>query len=254
MDLDRRHLLLAGLLAAAGCAAPTRRTATPRPSPNRPTPAPSARASATTAPSPRGPVPEITNGPRTAPRVALTFHGAGDPRLADALLAAAEKGGAKVTVLAVGTWLAANPGMADRILGAGHELGNHTWSHPVLPRDAAPATYDEIARCRDLLIKLTGSPGRWFRPSGTQHATGLIETETGLAGYAACLSYDVDSLDYTDPGGPAVVRRTLDGVQPGSIVSMHLGHQSTIEAMPAVLDGLHAKGLAPVTMSTLIPR
>jgi peptidoglycan/xylan/chitin deacetylase (PgdA/CDA1 family) len=73
----------------------------------------------------------------------------------------------------------------------------------------------------------------------------------GAAGYAISLSYDVDSMDYTDPGA-ATVRQNLAAAQPGSIVSMHLGHQDTIDALPGILDDLTARGLTAVTVGELL--
>ncbi len=71
-------------------------------------------------------------------------------------------------------------------------------------------------------------------------------------GYPTCLSYDLDSLDYTDPGAAAVTRNTLRSVQNGSIVSLHFGHAGTVAAMPQLLDGLRQRGLHPVTMTELM--
>jgi peptidoglycan/xylan/chitin deacetylase (PgdA/CDA1 family) len=61
----------------------------------------------------------------------------------------------------------------------------------------------------------------------------------------------VDSLDYTDPGSAAVVRNVLGGVRAGSVVSLHFGHAGTVTALPAILDGLHRRGLRAVTTSEL---
>jgi peptidoglycan/xylan/chitin deacetylase (PgdA/CDA1 family) len=58
------------------------------------------------------------------------------------------------------------------------------------------------------------------------------------------VSYDVDSLDYADPGPEAVVATVLGSVQPGSIVSLHLGHPGTVTALPAILRGLAGRGTA----------
>jgi peptidoglycan/xylan/chitin deacetylase (PgdA/CDA1 family) len=102
------------------------------------------------------------------------------------------------------------------------------------------------------LRRITGSIGRWFRPSQTQHSTAAIRAQAARAGYATCLSYDVDSLDYTDPGAAAVVRTTVQGAQPGSIVSLHFGHTGTVEAIPELIAGLRARGLRPVTMTELV--
>ena len=110
-----------------------------------------------------------------------------------------KKARAEVTVLAIGRWLAANPDLAARIRDAGHELGNHTWSHRTLPRLDPAMVRVEVDRAAAELDRLTGSPGRWFRPSGTPSSTPAIRAAAVSAGYGACLGYDVDPLDYTDP-------------------------------------------------------
>jgi peptidoglycan/xylan/chitin deacetylase (PgdA/CDA1 family) len=172
--------------------------------------------------------------------------------MADALLAEAERAGAHVTVLAVGTWLTQYPLMAQRILRGGHELGNHTMHHLDIRSMDASGAYAEIAGCARELHALTGSAGRWFRPSQTQYSTPLIEREARKAGYPACVSYDVDSLDYTDPGPDAIVSTVMSLTRPGSIISLHLGHSGTVTALPAIVRGLASRGLRPVTLSELL--
>jgi peptidoglycan/xylan/chitin deacetylase (PgdA/CDA1 family) len=172
--------------------------------------------------------------------------------MADALLAEAERAGAHVTVLAVGTWLAQYPQIAQRILGGGHDLGNHTMRHLDITAMDASGAYAEIVGCARELRTLTGSAGRWFRPSQTQYSTPLIEREARKAGYPACVSYDVDSLDYTDPGPDAIVSTVLSLARPGSIISLHLGHPGTVTALPAILGGLASRGLRPATLTGLL--
>jgi peptidoglycan/xylan/chitin deacetylase (PgdA/CDA1 family) len=172
--------------------------------------------------------------------------------MADALLTEAERAGAQVTVLAVGTWLVQYPRMARRILRGGHDLGNHTMHHLDIAAMNAQGAYAEIAECARRLHALTGSIGRWFRPSQTHYATPLIEREARKIGYPTCVSYDVDSLDYTDPGPDAVVANVLGAVRPGSIISMHLGHPGTVTALPAILRALAKRGLRPVTLTELL--
>jgi len=165
----------------------------------------------------RGLGPQAVHGSRHRSQVALTFHGQGPVSMADALLAEAERAGARVTVLAVGTWLGQYPQIAERILHGGHDLGNHTLHHLDITAMDASDAYAEIAGCARRLQVLTGSIGRWFRPSQTRYSTPLIEREARRAGYKTCVSYDVDSLDYTDPGPGAVVSTVLGSARPGSI-------------------------------------
>jgi peptidoglycan/xylan/chitin deacetylase (PgdA/CDA1 family) len=196
--------------------------------------------------------PQVVHGPRHRAQVALTFHGQGPVPMADALLAEAELAGARLTVLAVGTWLGQHPQIAHRILRGGHDLGNHTMHHLNIAAMDAPGAHAEIAGCARRLRALTGSIGRWFRPSQTQYATPLIERAARKAGYPTCVSYDVDSLDYTDPGPDAIVAAVLGTVRRGSIISLHLGHPGTVTAMPAILRGLARRRLRPVTLTQLL--
>ena len=196
--------------------------------------------------------PQVVHGSRHRPQVALTFHGQGPVSMADALLAEAERAGARVTVLAVGTWLGQYPQIAERILRGGHDLGNHTMHHLDIVAMGASGAYAEIAGCAQRLRTLTGSIGHWFRPSQTQYSTPLIEREARKAGYQTCVSYDVDSLDYTDPGPDAIVSTVLGSTRPGSIVSLHLGHSGTVIALPAIIRGLASRGLRPVTLTDLL--
>jgi peptidoglycan/xylan/chitin deacetylase (PgdA/CDA1 family) len=92
----------------------------------------------------------------------------------------------------------------------------------------------------------------WSVPQ-TQHASAAVRAPAAKAGYPTCLSYDVDSLDYTDPPPDTAVQHTLNGVRRGSVVSMHFGHAATIAAMPRVLAGLRARGPQVVTVTELVP-
>jgi peptidoglycan/xylan/chitin deacetylase (PgdA/CDA1 family) len=194
---------------------------------------------------------EVAYGPRSGKNVALTFHGSGDPKLATALLEIAEQRGAKLTVMAVGSWLDQQPQMARRILDAGHELGNHTQNHLNISAMAPDQARAEIAQCADRLQRLTGSIGRWFRPSATQYATPMVREQARAVGYEHVLSFDVDPRDYSDPSAAELQRRVLNSVRGGSVVALHMGHQCTVDALPAILDGLAKSGLKPVTASQL---
>jgi peptidoglycan/xylan/chitin deacetylase (PgdA/CDA1 family) len=253
--MDRRSVLRAAASGAAGALAagcgsqaenePGGRIAAPPAA----TPGSGATARATSSGSPPD---QIAHGARDRTQVALTFHGQGEPAVVEPLLAEAERTGARLTVLAVGSWLDAYPRLARRVLDGGHELGNHTQHHLdicAMPADRARA---EITDCAERLRKLTGGQGRWFRPSQARYATPLVVRLAQEAGYPHILSYDVDSLDYTDPGADAVRETVLGAVRGGSVVSLHLGHPGTVTALPALLDGLRHRGLRPVTASQLL--
>ncbi|ROQ82962.1 polysaccharide deacetylase family protein [Streptomyces sp. NBC_01260] len=207
------------------------------------------------APAPRrfpGQPVQIDHGPRDQPRVALTFHGQGDPAIARTVLAEAERARARVTVLAVGSWLDEHPEMARRILDGGHDLGNHTQRHIDISSMGEAQAYAEITGCAQRLSRLTGSIGTWFRPSRTQYATPLVQRLAVRAGYPHVLSYDVDSLDFTSPGAAAVTRKVAGEIRNGSVVSMHFGYADTVAALPLLLTELDRRGLRAVTTTELL--
>jgi peptidoglycan/xylan/chitin deacetylase (PgdA/CDA1 family) len=230
LAVDRRQFL--GMVAALGVSAVTARHVLAQ----------------TTA----APAIEIVHGPRTSKHVALTFHGAGDIGLAKAILAEAEKVHAPLTIFAIGAWLAQHPTMAKRITAGHHELANHTMNHLPMRLMDEPTAYTQFSKAAAVIKRTSGSIGHYARPSGTPHGNTAVRRAARRAGYTHVISYDVDSLDYTDPGANAVVRNVLNHVKGGSIVSLHLGHSGTVTALPRILTGLHSHGLTPVTVSQLL--
>lgn len=226
--VSRRRALGLGLCAAAlaGCAEPG------RPSPSPPA---STRVEAPPSPRPGSAAVEVVRAETGRPQVALTFHGAGiwRWRAGAGPVAAARR---RVTVLAVTTTYVADLSRELPVTGRA--------CHGNYPRQVGQ-------RCRDKLVELTGLPGAFFRPSQGQHATLAELEQAGRAGYARVLSYDVDSLDWRDPG-PAAIRSAVAGARAGSVVSMHLGHRGTLAALPGILDDLAARGLTPVTATELL--
>ena len=196
--------------------------------------------------------PDITHGSRSVPNVALTFHGASSHVMGTELLTIFKERKTLVSVFAVGTWLINNPSFAKQIIADGHDLGNHTMNHYQMKTLNAAKVHSEISQCAAELIKVSGSHGKWFRPSGTQYSNATIRKAAAALGYKQCISYDVDSHDYQDVSTSALIKNVMTGAKSGSIVSLHFGHKNTIKALPTLLTELNSQGLTPVTLSTLL--
>jgi len=268
MPVDRRSFLTlaagalaTGVLAACGAAGdPTDGADAGLPADGGPTPTADpggAGDGATTTPSAVADTTGtwVVRGPTGTDQVALTFHTDGPTSMVDAVLDLVEARDLVVTTFIVGSWLEANPAMGARIVDGGHEIANHTSTHPTFEALTPTQMATEIEGCRAVLEQDTGTPGRWFRPSGTDNGIDSPSAATlaaaGAAGYTV-IGYDIDPLDYKDPGSKAVIDRTLGTSRGGSIISLHMGHQGTIDALPAILDGFEAKGLQPVSLTTLL--
>ena len=196
--------------------------------------------------------PDITHGPRAGKKIALTFHGAGPTAYANSLLDIFKSTSTPVTVFAIGAWLKANPTMAKKIVDGGHDIANHTMNHFQMKTLSASKVDSEISGCAKELKTLIGNHGAFFRASGTQYTTALIRKSAQKYGYSQCISYDVDSHDYQDPGKTAVIKNVMQNIKGGSIVSLHFGHKNTVDALPTLITELHSAGYTPVTVTRLI--
>jgi peptidoglycan/xylan/chitin deacetylase (PgdA/CDA1 family) len=264
--LERRAFIVATAAAAvagvvAACSS-NRTRAAPTSSPSvGSTPPSNAEQPSTSAPSSTAPTAPnapsfVSTGPRDRQQVALTFHVSGDAGLVTNLLDLLRARHVPITAFMVGNWLEANPDVGKRFVDDGHEIANHTYTHLTFASLDHATMTSEVDRCRDVIQRVAGTGGRFFRPSGTANgidtpAQAVLDVARG-AGYQTVIGYDVDPADYQDPGAAAVSQRTLAAVQPGSIVSLHFGHQGTIDALPSILTGLQARGLTPVTTSALL--
>ena len=195
---------------------------------------------------------DISHGLRTKKEVALTFHGAGNLKIARDLLAIASDAKTPISVMAVGSWLSANPEIGKEILAGGHDLGNHTYNHKAMLHLNLNEAKSEIAKGKAAIIKSVGSAQKYFRPSGTPKSNATIRKAAVAAGYSNCITYDVDTLDYQDPKVSAIVSNCMKSVKNGSIISLHFDHKNTVAALPKIITELKSAGLTPVTLTKLL--
>jgi peptidoglycan-N-acetylglucosamine deacetylase len=185
------------------------------------------------------------------PYIAMTFDDGPSATLTPKLLDLLAAHHIKVTFFVIGENVAEHPEVVARAAREGHEIGNHSWSHPNFAKMSDDAVRSQLRRTDDAIKNATGERPTLMRPpygSITAREKHWIYDEFG---YRVIL-WDVDPYDWKRPG-PAVVRnRILKETQPGSIVLSHDIHPGTIEAMPSTFDALEAKGFKFVTVSELI--
>jgi len=170
-------------------------------------------------------------------------------RVLDTLAAA----GVKATFCQIGSQLGDYPDTERRLIGDGHTLCNHSWTHPVNIAALPPADIDlQIGRTQQALTGLGVTP-RYFRaPDGDFGTTSTLrqicqQYQTRPLGWA------VDPQDWKKPGTPAIVQTVLGTVTPGAVILLHDGggnREQTLAALPAIITGLHAQGY---TLAALPP-
>ena len=185
------------------------------------------------------------------PYIALTLDDGPQAKLTPRLLDLLAARHIKVTFFVIGENVTEHPEIVARAAHEGHEIGNHSWSHPNFAKMSDDAVRRQLQRTDDAIKTATGARPTLLRPpygSLSARQKRWIHDEFG---YRIVL-WDVDPLDWKRPG-PAVVRnRIVKQTRAGSIVLAHDIHPGTIEAMPAILDDLETKGFKFVTVSELI--
>lgn len=187
--------------------------------------------------------------------VALTFddgpHATLTPRLLDILA----RHNAKATFFVVGPRVQQNPQILRRMVAEGHEVANHSWSHPQMTRlessQGREAVQREIQRTTDAIVAACGQRPVLFRPpygAFSQAQRAWCASELGMP----TILWDVDPEDWRRPGSGVVADRLVNGTSPGSILLVHDIHEGSVNAIPAVLDRLQAQGYRFVTVSQLI--
>ena len=185
------------------------------------------------------------------PYIAMTFDDGPSATLTPKLLDLLATHHIKATFFVIGENVAEHPEIVARAAREGHEIANHSWSHPNLGKMSDDSVRRQLRQTDDAIKNATGKRPTLMRPpygSITAREKRWIHDEFGYD----IILWDVDPYDWKRPG-PAVVRaRILKETRPGSIVLSHDIHPGTIEAMPSTFDELEAKGFKFVTVSELI--
>ena len=185
------------------------------------------------------------------PVIAMTFDDGPSAVLTPRLLDILKQRNIKVTFFVLGQLVQEHPEILQRAVAEGHEIGNHSWDHKALNKLGEGGLRHELADTSAEITKATGKPVTLMRPPyGATNArlNRSIEKEYGMK----VILWSVDPLDWKRPGPQVVSQRILKETQPGAIILSHDIHPGTIEAMPATLDALLAKGYKFVTVSELL--
>src|SRR5436189_1073022 len=185
------------------------------------------------------------------PYIAMTFDDGPSATLTPKLLDILATHQIKATFFVIGENVAEHPEIVARAAREGHEIGNHSWSHPNFGKMSDDGVRSQLQRTDDAIKSATGARPTLLRPpygSITAREKRWINDQFG---YQVIL-WDVDPYDWKRPGPSVVRNRILKETRPGSIVLSHDIHPGTIEAMPSTFDELEGKGFKFVTVSELI--
>ncbi|MFE7334118.1 polysaccharide deacetylase family protein [Streptomyces griseus] len=157
--------------------------------------------------------------PELGHSMVLTFDDGPDPRYTPGILATLREHSVRAMFFVCGEMAEGNADLLREMADDGHVVGNHTWSHPLIPKLSRSAIRDELGRTSEVVDRALGTAPLWYRaPYGAWNRNSFeIGAELGMEPMA----WTVDTLDWKTPGTGTIVRRVLDGAAPGVVVLSH---------------------------------
>lgn len=182
--------------------------------------------------------------------IALTFDDGWDNKSCEQVRQILAEYQVLATIFPVGSWAAGNSEVLQKFLADGHELGNHSMTHPKLTMLSSARQEQELQEAQAVLKRIGGDRATGFvrPPYGAYNKTTLqVAAKLGLTP----VTWSIDTWDWRDIPVQQVVERTLNSAKPGGVILMHLAGRNSVKALPAIISGLVERGYTFVPLSTL---
>lgn len=226
-------------------------TATPSPIAT-PTPTPTATATRTRVPTPVVSAREVLRGNPDRPWVALTFDAdaAADPTLH--ILDTLRAYGVRATFFIQGWWADRHPDLVRRMVEEGHEIGNHSNTHPDFRTLTREEIVRELADAEAILQRVAGRTSKpFFRPPYS-YRNQLVREVAAEEGYLTVV-WTIDAFDWKpNATQESILQEVLDHVVPGAIIVLHVGDENSAAVLPRLIEELRARGYEPVSLSEVL--
>lgn len=188
------------------------------------------------------------------PQVAISFDAAWGADDTDTLLQILEENDVKTTFFMCGYWVDKYPEEVKKIAEAGHDLGNHSATHPHMSQLSKEQIKEELITTGNKIEELTGVKSELFRPPFGEYTNDVISAAEECGYYT--IQWDVDSLDWKEYGVQEEISKVLNHKKlgNGSIILFHNDAKYTPQALDSIIKGLKEKGYEIVPISELIMR
>ena len=183
-------------------------------------------------------------------KVSISFDAAWGNEQTKTLLDTLDKYQVKATFFLVGDWVRKYPDDVKAIAKAGHDVGNHSDTHPYMTQISIDKMREEMENCSNEIQKLIGKKPTLFRPPYGDYDNNVVDTVRSLDMY--CVQWDVDSLDWKGLSSEEMCSRIKNNIQSGSIVLMHNGGENTPAALPSIIESIRELGYEIVPISELL--
>ena len=151
---------------------------------------------------------------------------------------------AKATFFLVGIWVDKYPELVKEIHARGHEIGNHSDSHPEMSKLSKEQIIRELDGCSDKIEALTGQRPTSFRPPYGDYDNEVV-TVARSEGYEV-VQWSIDSLDWKNKGVDDLIRRSTKDVHKGDIILFHNDSKYILQALPTILKTYQQQGFTMI--------
>ena len=184
-------------------------------------------------------------------RMAITLDCAYGDLHTNELLDILDEFGVKTTFFVIGAWVNEYPEHVKDIISRGHEIGNHSYTHPRLTQKSYEITLKEIARTNDLIENTCGARPVLFRPpfGDTNQMVRALSRSVGCEH----IMWTVDSHDWDNEYDmEKIIKRVTKTVEPGYIILFHNDGRYTADVLRTVIPYYQSLGYELVTVSSLL--
>ncbi|WP_018592490.1 polysaccharide deacetylase family protein [Terrisporobacter glycolicus] len=193
------------------------------------------------------------NGSREEKIIALTFDDGPHPKETHEVLDVLNKYNVKGTFFVVGKHANWYSEPLIRAAKEGHEIGNHTFTHPDISNLSSEDIKKEIKECEDTLVKLTGKKPTLFRPPYGSYSKDKLGEIAKECGYKIILWTTIDAKDWKNPPSSQISNIIINKAQNGDIILLHdYATENTVKALDRIIPEMMKKGYKFVTVSELI--
>ena len=187
-------------------------------------------------------------------KISISFDAAWGAEDFPKIIEILDKHQVKATFFMTGEWVEKYPDCVKTMVEKGHDLGNHSATHPDMTKLSKEQQKNQIMQVHNAVKKLTGYEMELFRPPYGAYSNDVIRSCYEV-GYFP-IQWDVDSLDWKDLSAADIIKKVCKhkSLGPGSIILCHNGAKHTAEALDEMLTNLKEQGYEFVPISELIMR
>lgn len=183
-------------------------------------------------------------------KIALTFDCAWGNSNTDLLLSLLKDAGAKATFFVTGEFCDKYPEDVKKMYDAGHEIGNHSDTHPHVEGININKLIEDTRKCSQKIKMITGEEPKLYRAPYGEYDNNVVTTIEGMG--MKMIQWSVDSIDWKEPEPDTIIKRIEKDTVSGSILLFHNDLENTSLALPQILTDLKQKGFTFATVSDTV--